>query len=330
MKECILTGDRPTGNLHLGHFVGSLLSRVELQNKYDTFIIVADIQALTTHFTHPEKIKENIYNVVLDNLSIGIDPEISTFFIQSMVPAIAELTIFYSMLVSVNVLRHNPTIKTEAANYGYNDLTYGFLGYPVSQTADITFCNANLVPVGEDQVPHMELTRKIVRRFNEIYNTNVLKEPQTMLSNCPRLAGLDGNTKMGKSLNNAIFLCDSSETIKTKITSAITDPQRISVQDKGHPDICSVYNYHQIFNKKEQVAEICENCKAARISCVSCKQILCNVLNELLAPLREKRKFYEERPKLIQEILNSGTQKANQIGNETVKNVKEAMNLIHF
>jgi tryptophanyl-tRNA synthetase len=192
-----------------------------------------------------------MYRVTLDNLSVGVDPTVSTFFVQSMVPAIAELAIFYSMLVSVNTLRHNPTIKTEAANYGYDDLTYGFLGYPVSQSADITVCNANLVPVGEDQIPHMELTRKLVRRFNDIYNTDVLTEPEPMLSECPRLAGLDGNAKMGKSLNNAIFLCDPEETVKSKIFSAITDPQRISTKDKGHPEVCSVYQYQQTFNKQD-------------------------------------------------------------------------------
>ncbi|MDR2817143.1 MAG: tryptophan--tRNA ligase [Oscillospiraceae bacterium] len=329
MANRILTGDRPTGNLHLGHLVGSLQSRAQLQHKYDTFILVADIQALTTHFEHPEEIEKNMYRVTLDNLSVGVDPTISTFFIQSMVPAIAELTIFYSMLVSVNTLRHNPTIKTEAANYGYDDLTYGFLGYPVSQSADITFCNANLVPVGEDQIPHMELTRKIVRRFNAIYNTDVLTEPEAMLSECPRLAGLDGNAKMGKSLNNAIFLCDPEETVKSKIFSAITDPQRINTKDKGHPEVCSIYHYQQTFNKQNS-EKICENCKNAQIGCVDCKNALFEKLNETLKPIREKRHYYEERLDTVKEILLSGTKKANEIGNETVAKVKEAMHVKYF
>ena len=200
-KKRILTGDRTTGKLHLGHYVGSLQNRVRLQDEYESFILLADIQALTTHFEHPELLEHSIYEVAMDNLSVGLDPNKITLVQQSRIPSIGELTVFYSMLVSVNSLRHNPTIKTEAANYGYNDMTYGFLGYPVSQSADITFCKANLVPVGEDQKPHMEMTRKIVRRFNELYG-ETLVEPDMMLSDCPRLMGLDGNAKMGKSLGN--------------------------------------------------------------------------------------------------------------------------------
>lgn len=206
-KKRILTGDRTTGKLHLGHYVGSLQNRVKLQDEYESFILLADIQALTTHFENPELLEHSIYEVAMDNLSVGLDPNKITMVQQSRIPSIGELTVFYSMLVSVNSLRHNPTIKTEAANYGYNDMTYGFLGYPVSQSADITFCKANLVPVGEDQKPHMEMTRKIVRRFNELYG-ETLVEPDTMLSDCPRLMGLDGNAKMGKSLGNAIYLSD--------------------------------------------------------------------------------------------------------------------------
>jgi len=189
MKKRILTGDRTTGKLHLGHFIGSLQSRVKLQDEYDTLILLADVQALTTHFSNPQLINASIYDVAVDNLSVGLNPEKVTFVQQSQVPAIAELTVFYSMLVSVNSLRHNPTIKTEAKQYGYDDLTYGFLGYPVSQAADITFCNADLVPVGDDQLPHMELARKIVRRFNELYG-ETLKVPKELLSDTPRLPGV--------------------------------------------------------------------------------------------------------------------------------------------
>ncbi|MDR1354400.1 MAG: tryptophan--tRNA ligase [Oscillospiraceae bacterium] len=329
MKKRILTGDRPTGNLHLGHLVGSLQNRVALQEEYDTFILIADVQALTTHFEQPEKITENVYAVALDNLSVGLNPEKASLFVQSMVPTIAELTVFYSMLVSVNTLRHNPTIKTEAANYGYEDMTYGFLGYPVSQTADITFCNANLVPVGEDQLPHMELTKKIVRRFNDLYKTNVLTEPEAMLSACPRLVGLDGNAKMGKSLNNAIFLCDTEEMVKAKILSAKTDPQRINVKDKGHPDVCSAFSYHKIFNPDE-CENICESCKQAQVGCVDCKNNLFKKVNALLKPIRQKREYYEAHPNLVREILVAGTEKANTIGQETVAKVKEAMKINHF
>lgn len=326
MKKRILTGDRPTGNLHIGHLIGSLQNRVLLQNDYETFILLADVQALTTHFEHPEKLQENTYKVAIDNLSVGLDPNKVTFIVQSMVPAIAELTIFYSMLVSVNVLRHNPTIKTEAASYGYDDLTYGFLGYPVSQTADITFCKANLVPVGEDQLPHMELSHKIVRRFNSLYNCNILVEPEAKLSNCPRLPGLDGNSKMGKSLGNAIYLCDTPEAIKTKIFSAVTDPARVSAKDKGHPEVCSVYKYHSVFNL-QNCENICQMCKNAQIGCVACKNELYAKLNSILEPIREKRAYYETHKSEVKDILMSGTKKANLIGNEVVTEVKNAMEI---
>ena len=256
-QKRILTGDRTTGRLHLGHYVGSLQSRVALQNQYDTFILLADIQALTTHFEHPELIHDSIYQVAIDNLSVGLDPNTVTLVQQSQITAIAELTEIYSLLVTVNTLRHNPTIKTEAKNYGYDDLTFGFLGYPVSQSADITFCKADLVPVGEDQAPHMELTRKIVRRFNELYGAN-LPEPQMMLSNCGRLMGLDGNAKMGKSLGNAIYLSDDAETVSAKVKKAVTDTTRISVKDPGHPEVCVVSRYHSIFNSSE-AENICES-----------------------------------------------------------------------
>ncbi|MGL5479649.1 MAG: tryptophan--tRNA ligase, partial [Clostridium sp.] len=235
----ILTGDRTTGKLHLGHYVGSLQNRVKLQDDYDTFILLADIQALTTHFERPELINSSIYDVAIDNLSVGLDPNKVTIFQQSKIPSIAELTIFYSMLVSVNSLRHNPTIKTEAKQYGYDDLSYGFLGYPVSQTADITFCKADLVPVGDDQIPHIEQSRKIARRFNDLYGKGeiIIKEPEILLSENSRLMGLDGNAKMGKSLGNAIYLSDSIEEVNKKVRAAKTDINRIKVSDKGNPDI---------------------------------------------------------------------------------------------
>jgi tryptophanyl-tRNA synthetase len=255
----ILTGDRPTGRLHVGHYAGSLQNRVKLQHEYETFIIIADVQALTTHFEKPEMLLKNVFEIAIDNLSVGIDPSVSKIFIQSMIPQIAELTIFYSMFVSTNVLRHNPTVKTEAAQYGYEDLTYGFLGYPVSQAADITFCKADLVPCGDDQLPHIELARKIVRRFNTLYKP-VLTEPNALLGNCPRLPGIDGNAKMGKSLGNAIYLSDSSEEVALKIKNAKTDTNRITLKDKGNPDVCTVYQYHKAFNSLES-DNIMEMCK---------------------------------------------------------------------
>lgn len=324
----ILTGDRTTGKLHLGHYVGSLQNRVKLQEEYDTFIILADVQALTTHFENPELISKSIYDVAIDNLSVGLDPNKITIFLQSKINGIAELTVFYSMLVSVNSLRHNPTIKTEAKQYGYDDLSYGFLGYPVSQTADITFCNADLVPVGEDQIPHIEQARKIVRRFNDLYGKGkiIIKEPEALISNTPRLIGLDGNSKMGKSLGNAIYLSDSVEDVNTKVRSAVTDKNRISVKDKGNPDICTVSKYHEVFNPSEY-KNICEMCRSANIGCVACKKLLSQNINSLLAPFREKRSYYEERKNQVREIILEGSKRANIVGNETVVNLKKAMSI---
>lgn len=327
-KKRILTGERPTGRLHIGHYVGSLENRVKLQQEYETFIIIADVQALTTHFEKPEILKEAVFQVTLDNLAVGINPDLSTIFVQSMIPQIAELTIFYSMLITVNVLRHNPTIKTEAAQYGYKDLTYGFLGYPVSQAADITFCKADLIPVGEDQVPHIEIARKLVRRFNTLYKP-VLVEPEMVLGDCPRLVGIDGNAKMGKSLNNAIYLSDTIDEVNTKIKNALTDPSRITLKDKGNPDVCVVYQYHQVFNKRE-CANIADMCKKAGIGCVACKNNLAARLNEFLEPIRERRKYYEARPDEVKNILMTGTEKVQKIAKQTIDEVREAMSIKYF
>ncbi|MBN2898138.1 MAG: tryptophan--tRNA ligase [Clostridia bacterium] len=324
----ILTGDRTTGKLHLGHYVGSLQNRVKLQDEYDTFILLADIQALTTHFKQPEIIRESIYEVAIDNLSVGLDPDKATLFLQSKIGAIAELTVFYSMLVTVNALRHNPTIKTEAKQYGYDDLSYGFLGYPVSQTADITFCNADLVPVGEDQIPHIELSRKIARRFNDMYGRGqeIVREPEVLISETPRLVGLDGNAKMGKSLGNAIYLSDTIEDVNAKVKLAVTDKNRISLKDKGNPDICTVSQYHKAFNASNY-ENICEMCRNADIGCVACKKLLTEKLNGLLDPFREKRAYYESHRNEVRDIIVAGSERANAIGNETVENIKKAMSI---
>ena len=326
MKKRILTGDRTTGRLHLGHFVGSLQNRVRLQNEYETFILLADVQALTTHFNNPELINESIFEVAIDNLSVGLEPEKVSFVQQSQVPAIAELTVFYSMLVSVNVLRHNPTIKTEAKQYGYNDLSYGFLGYPVSQAADITFCNADLVPVGDDQLPHMEQARKIIRRFNDLYGETI-KIPKELLSETPRLAGLDGNSKMGKSLGNAIYLSDDESAVTNKVKSALTDTNRIAVSDKGNPDVCMVSQYQKSFYADEY-ENICDMCRNAKIGCVACKKVLYTKLNNTLNPIRERRAFYETHKNDVREMIISGTSKANILGEETTQNVKSAMKIL--
>ena len=324
-KMRILTGDRTTGRLHLGHYVGSLKSRVALQDMYDTFILLADIQALTTHFENPSLIHDSIFDVTIDNLSVGLDPTKVTIVQQSAVKAIAEMTVFYSMLVSVNALRHNPTIKTEAKQYGYSQLTYGFLGYPVSQAADITFCNADLVPVGEDQIPHIELSRKIVRKFNDMYGT-FITEPQAKLSDVPRLSGLDGNAKMGKSLGNAIYLSDSADEVAQKVRMAVTDPARIKISIPGNPDICNVAKYHKIFTP-DKYDQICADCRAAKIGCVACKKILINSLNTLLDPMRERRAYYENHMDEVSDIILTGSKKANEIGDAQVAMMREAMHI---
>ncbi len=327
-EKRILTGDRPTGKLHLGHYVGSLQNRVELQDKYDTFLIIADVQALTTNFDKPEKLSEDVRQVARDYLAAGIDPEKTTIFVQSLVPEIAELTVFYSMIVTVNQLRHNPTIKSEAEQYGYKEMSYGFLGYPVSQAADITFCQANLVPVGEDQIPHIEQTRKIVRKFNNMYG-EVFPEPEALISDFPRLMGLDGKNKMSKSLNNAIYLSDSKDEVQQKIMQAKTDPARIHKDDPGHPEVCTVYHYHEAFNSEES-DEIAEKCRAGTIGCVACKKRLAEKLNAFLDPMRERRKKYLENPELVDKILMEGTEKAREEAQKTMEKVREVMKIDYF
>ncbi len=318
----ILTGDRPTGPLHLGHYVGSLRNRVKLQNQYETFIIVADVQALTTHWETPELLRENVREVAIDNIAAGLDPEKASIFVQSMVPQIAELTVFFGLYTTVSRLRHNPTIKTEAKQYGFTDMTYGFLGYPVSQAADILFCRADLVPVGEDQLPHVEVTRFVARRFNELYG-DVFPEPDALVSEVSRLVGLDGGAKMSKSLGNAIYLKDEPAEIGKKVMSAVTDPARIRKDDPGHPEICTIFSYHKAFNESE-VPEIEESCRKGTIGCVACKKNLAAKLEEVLAPVRERRKRFEA-PGVIDEILRAGTDRAVQAGAETMQMVREAM-----
>ncbi|MCL2497881.1 MAG: tryptophan--tRNA ligase [Symbiobacteriaceae bacterium] len=324
----ILTGDRPTGKLHLGHYVGSLENRVHLQDEYDTFYLVADIQALTTNWEHPEALAQHVRQAAEDNLAIGLDPNKVTFVVQSLVPQIAELTVLFSNFVSVNVLRHNPTIKSEAAQYGYDDLMYGFLGYPVSQAADITFCKAHLVPVGEDQVPHLELTRRIVRRFNDLY-APVLVEPETMVGRVGRLVGLDGNAKMSKSLENCIYLSDSPEMVSTQVNKAVTDPARIRATDKGHPEVCTVYGYHQAFNQGES-ADIATSCQGGTVGCVACKRRLTAVINKMLEPMRERRVEYQQHPERIDEILQAGTARAVSVAADTMEQVRQAMQIHYF
>lgn len=330
-QKRILTGDRPTGKLHIGHYFGSLKNRVKLQNEYETFIEVADVQALTDNFNNPEKVKNNVKEIVMDQLAVGIDPNKSTIFLQSMIPEIAELTVFYSNLVTIARLQRNPTVKTEIAQkrelFG-ESVTYGFLGYPVSQAADITAFRASIIPVGEDQLPLIEQCREIVRKFNSIYG-EILIEPKEYLGENKRIKGLDGNEKMGKSLGNAIYLSDSLEEITKKVMNAVTDPKRIKKDDLGNPNICMVAYYHNLFSK-DDVKTICEECKGGKRGCVACKKQLIVNIDKQLSPIREKRKYYEERPELVKEILMEGTIKAQAIAKETMKKVREAMKLNYF
>lgn len=330
----VLTGDRPTGNLHIGHYFGSLKKRVEMQNsgEYDSYILIADVQALTDNFNNPDKVRKNVREVAIDYLSVGIDPDKTTIYIQSMIPEVAELTVFYSNLVTIARLERNPTVKTEIAQkkdlFG-ESVTYGFLGYPVSQAADITAFNGELVPVGEDQLPLIEQCREIVRKFNNIYG-DVLIEPEAVLSDGRRIKGLDGNEKMGKSLGNAIYLCDSEEVIVKKVMSAVTDPNRIRKDDLGNPDVCMVAYYHDLFTNKDECKKVCEECRLGKRGCVACKkQLAANIIKEL-KPIREKRNYYEKHPEEVDKILLEGTVKAQAEAKKTMKKVKEAMKLNYF
>ncbi len=329
--KTILTGLRPTGNLHLGHYFGACQNYLKMQDDYEFYLEIADVQALTDHFNDPMKVRQNVYEITMDLLSIGLDPKKVNFFIQSKIPEIAELTVFYSNLVTVARLERNPTVKSEIAQkkelFGHHgeSITYGFLGYPVSQAADITAFSGELVPVGDDQLPLLEQCREIVRKFNSIYG-NTLKEPQQVLSNITRVKGLDGNEKMGKSLGNAIFLVDSEEEIQKKIMNAKTDPQKIKKEDPANPDICMVYYYHQLVNK-ENVSTVCSECKKGHRGCVACKRELIQAMNDFLHPIKEKRKYYEQHPEIVKEILETGTNTAKKKAEETIKKVKSAMKI---
>ena len=332
MKKTILTGLRPTGNLHLGHLFGAGQNYVKLQNDYEFFLEIADVQALTDNFNNPEKVRKNVYEITMDLLSIGINPKKVHLFIQSKIPEIAELTVFYSNLVTVSRLFRNPTVKNEVAQkkelFG-NDgesITYGFLGYPVSQAADITAFSGEIVPVGDDQLPLLEQCREIVRKFNHIYGETLI-EPEPVLSNVTRLKGLDGNDKMGKCLGNEIFLVDNEETISKKVMGAVTDPSKIKKDDPANPDICMVYYYHKLVTPEKDLKNVCSECKKGDRGCVACKKELIKNLNEFLKPIKERRKQYEENPELVKQILDEGTEVARKRAKENMKKVKEAMKI---
>ncbi|MBE6146105.1 MAG: tryptophan--tRNA ligase [Firmicutes bacterium] len=332
MKKTILTGLRPTGNLHLGHYFGAAQNWVKLQDDYNFYLEIADVQALTDNFDNPDKVRKNVKEIAIDLLAIGIDPNKVNFFIQSKVPEIAELTVFFSNLVTVARLHRNPTVKTEIAqkkelfgNEG-ESITYGFLGYPVSQAADITAFDGELIPVGEDQLPLIEQCREIVRKFNSIYG-ETLKEPEPYLSENKRIKGLDGNDKMGKSLGNAIYLNDDEETIHKKVMGAVTDPNKIKKDDPANPEVCMVYYYHKLINNEENLNTICSECKLGSRGCVQCKKELINEMNNFLSDVRTRRKYYEEHPELVDQILNEGTEKARLVAKEQMAKVKHAMKI---
>ena len=332
MKQTILTGLRPTGNLHLGHYFGAGQNWTKLQDDYEFYLEIADVQALTDNFDNPEKVRKNVYEITKDLLAIGIDPDKVHLFIQSKIPEIAELTVYYSNLVTVARLQRNPTVKTEISQkkelFGNNgeSITYGFLGYPVSQAADITAFDGEVVPVGDDQLPLLEQCREIVRKFNSIYG-EVLKEPQQVLSKTTRVKGLDGNEKMGKSLGNAVYLVDDEETIKKKIMGAVTDPDKIKKDDPANPDVCMVYYYHKLVNNEENVNTICSECKNGSRGCVQCKKELIEAMKEFLKPIQERRKFYEDNPEEVDRILKEGTEAARSKAVEQMAKVRKAMKI---
>ena len=354
-RKVILTGDRPTGKLHLGHYVGSLQRRVELQNsgEYDEInILIADDQALTDNYDNPKKIRDNIIEVALDYLSVGIDPAKSTICIQSALPALHALSFYYLNLVTTQRLSRNPTVKAEMKQKGYsgeneNDneagLPAGFFTYPVSQAADITAFKATTVPVGEDQLPMIEQTKEIVRRFNQLYQREVLLEPEILLpknSSQRRLPGIDGKAKMSKSLGNSIYLSDDEKTVKTKIMSMYTDPSHINITDPGHVEGNTVFTYLDAFSKQEDFAEFLpeyanleemkEHYRRGGLGDVKCKKFLLKVMENMLSPIREERKRWENRISDVYDILYQGTEKAKETTNATLEEVRDAMRINYF
>lgn len=330
-KRRILTGDRPTGKMHLGHYVGSLKNRVKLQDSYDQFVMIADVQALTDNFDNPQKVRDNVREVLLDYLAVGIDPVKTTIFIQSLIPEIAELTVFYLNLVTLERVLRNPTVKEEIKQKGFEkSLPAGFAMYPVSQAADITFLNANLVPVGEDQLPMIEQTREIVRKFNSLYG-DVFTEPEALVGDVKRLPGIDGNSKMGKSLGNAIYLSDSEEELKKKVMGMYTDPNRIHATDPGKVEGNPVFIYHDSFNpNKDEVKDLKERYKAGTVGDIEVKQKLFDALNEFLKPIRGRRAEFEKNSKELDRILKEGTAKTKEVAEETMKKVRKAMKIDYF
>ena len=346
MAKIILTGDRPTGRLHVGHYAGSLKGRVELQNsgEYDKiFIMIADAQALTDNFDNPEKVRQNILEVALDYLSVGLDPAKSTLFIQSQISELTELTFFYMNLVTVSRLQRNPTVKSEIQMRNFEaSIPVGFFCYPISQAADITAFKATTVPVGEDQLPMLEQTKEIVRTFNRIYG-ETLVEPDILLPKnkaCLRLPGTDGKAKMSKSLGNCIYLADDEKTVEAKIKDMYTDPEHIRVSDPGHIEGNTVFTYLDAFSKPEHFAEylpeyasldeLKEHYQKGGLGDVKIKKFLTKIMQEELAPIRARRKEYEKDIPAVYEILRKGSEAARTVAAETLSDVKRAMKIDYF
>ncbi len=331
-KKIILTGDRPTGHLHIGHYVGSLQNRVKLQNEYDQFILIADLQALTDNAENPEILGKNIIEVTLDYLAVGIDPKVSTIFIQSQIPELTELTFYFLNLVTVPRLQRNPTVKNEIKqkNFG-TGIPVGFFIYPISQAADITLFKANLVPVGTDQLPMIEQTNDIVKKFNNIYKPVFPIAKGLVPKDAGRLPGIDGKAKMGKSLGNAIYLSDDADTINKKVMGMFTDPDHLRVEDPGKIEGNTVFTYLDHFSTdKKMVAELKEHYQRGGLGDVKVKKYLNEVLQEILKPIREKRENFAKDPAEIKNIIKQGTEKARQVATKTIKEVREAMKLNYF
>ncbi|MFA6273900.1 MAG: tryptophan--tRNA ligase [Candidatus Paceibacterota bacterium] len=331
-KKIVLTGDRPTGKLHLGHFVGSVQNRIKLQDEADqSFYMVADIQALTDNAENPEKVRNNVLEVALDNLACGLDPKKTIMFIQSEVPEIAELTVLFLNLVTLARLKRNPTVKDEMKQKGFGEnVPVGFLAYPVSQAADILFCKSNLIPVGDDQLPQIEQTNEIVDDFNRIYG-KTFERVKHLVGDTPRLIGIDGNTKMSKSLNNSIYLSDSYEEISKKVMNMYTDPKHIHVEDKGEVEGNVVFTYLDIFDSnKEEVVELKKQYKKGGLGDVVIKKRLIEVLENFIKPIREKREEFAKDPKFVMDILQEGTRRAREVAKQTMTEVRKAIKIDYF
>ncbi|UCG09380.1 MAG: tryptophan--tRNA ligase [Desulfobacterales bacterium] len=325
-KKRILSGMRPTGPLHLGNLLGALANWVNMQDEYECFFFIADWHALTSDYDNIDPIKDYKREIMIDWLSAGLTPDKSTLFVQSLVKEHAELFLILSMITPVPWLERNPTYKEQIGQLSNKDLsTFGFLGYPVLQASDIIMYKPYGVPVGVDQAPHVEITREIARRFNHFFG-NVFPEPEVILTETPRILGTD-RRKMSKSYDNAIFLSDSPETIRSKVASMITDPQRARRADPGNPDVCKVFDFHKLYTGADTVAEIDQQCRTAGIGCVECKQKMAQNLIQALEPIREKRAYYEARPELVEEIMVEGSNTARQTAQKTMEEVRQAIKI---